>query len=306
MAVSLYSPVVLFGYNRPERFFATLSSLSKNKLAEFTELFVFIDGPKSLDEIPLVNAVNEIAQKISGFKEFHVVSHSTNLGLAKSIRHGIDFVLEKNQSVIVVEDDLIVSESFLEYMNSGLRHYAHEPKVASIQGYQYPLAKTFHQPIALRGADCWGWATWKDRWESVTFDSNWLYRNLKVNGLDYEFDLDHSMPYMDMLEQEKNKLIDSWAICWHASMFLQGRVSIYPGQTLVVNTGFDGKGTHRTKTNMFDTKLGIWNHQIEWSEPIESFDYRASMVDFYKHKYLQKNNFFNRLKKLIHRSMKKI
>jgi GT2 family glycosyltransferase len=85
----------------------------ENKLAEFTELFVFIDGPKSLDEIPLVNAVNEIAQKISGFKEFHVVSHSTNLGLAKSIRHGIDFVLEKNQSVIVVEDDLIVSESFL-------------------------------------------------------------------------------------------------------------------------------------------------------------------------------------------------
>jgi hypothetical protein len=295
----LYSPVVIFGYNRPEKFLAAVSSLSRNQLAKLTELFVFIDGPKTIHDIPLVNAVNEMAQKISGFKDIRIISHSTNLGLANSIKHGLSFVLKNNHSVIVIEDDLIVSDYFLDYMNSGLRHYANEPRVASIQGYQYPVAEIFHEPIALKGADCWGWATWRDRWESVVFDSDQLYKNLKSRGLDYEFDLDESMHYMIMLENERDKLIDSWAICWHASMFLQDRVSIYPGQTLVINTGFDGKGTHKTRTKMFDTKLGYWNVETEWPEPIENSNYRVSLIDFYKNKHHSKDKLSFRLKKLI-------
>ena len=38
--------------------------------------------------------------------------------------------------------------------------------------------------------------------------------------------------------------VDSWAIRWHASMFEQNRLSVYPNQTLVANLGFDGSGTH--------------------------------------------------------------
>jgi len=37
---------------------------------------------------------------------------------------------------------------------------------------------------------------------------------------------------------------DSWAIRWHAACFLADRLTLYPGKSLVTNTGVDGSGTH--------------------------------------------------------------
>jgi len=37
---------------------------------------------------------------------------------------------------------------------------------------------------------------------------------------------------------------DSWAVRWHASCFLAGRLTLYPGKSLVSNVGLDGSGEH--------------------------------------------------------------
>jgi hypothetical protein len=47
-----------------------------------------------------------------------------------------------------------------------------------------------------------------------------------------------------MLERQARGEVDSWAIRWHASMYLLGKLSLYPPHTLVRNNGFDGSGTH--------------------------------------------------------------
>ena len=84
-----------------------------------------------------------------------------------------------------------------------------------------------------------------------------------------------------MLDDQKNKKIDSWAICWHASMFLQNRVSIYPPESLVMNIGQDGTGTHRTKNSMFDIKIGKWNSEIGWPKALEDQTYRDYLISYY-------------------------
>ena len=296
----MVSPIALFAYNRPEKVRLAIESLAKNDLAEVSDLYVFVDGPKSLKDIALIQEVEEIIHETGGFKSVYLKKSEVNLGLALSIRKGIDFVLDLAPTIIVIEDDLILANSFLNYINEGLNRFADDSRVASIQGYQYPCNPPLRKSVALRGADCWGWATWKDRWQSSIFDANLLYEQITLQKLQNEFDLYGAMPYTNMLKNQINGEIDSWAICWHASMFLKGFVSIYPAESLVINNGHDGKGTHQTKSNMFDTKLGAWTNQKLWPDPVEDSDYKLQLSKYYKLHFQSANqNLFVAVKNIL-------
>jgi len=282
--VILVSPIALFAYNRPDKLRIAIESLANNELSEVSDLYVFVDGPKSTEDTFLIQDVIGTIQDINGFKSINLHTSETNLGLANSIRKGIDFVLSLAPTVVVIEDDLIMAPSFLQYVNEGLNRFKDDNRVASIQGYQYPIVPPLQKAVALRGADCWGWATWKNRWQSSMFDAKKLYEQIKLQNLQYEFDLYGAMPYTQMLKNQIDGKVDSWAICWHASMFIQSYVSLYPAESLVINNGHDGKGTHGDKSRMFDTKLGIWSINTPWPNPVEDVTYKNQL-----HKYFQFN-----------------
>lgn len=276
------APIALFAYNRPDKLASCLKSLAKNRGASAADLFIFIDGPRKAGDIPKIDAVAEISHHTTGFRSVTVEISKENFGLANSIKNGIDKVLRNFDSIIVIEDDLVLAETFLNFMNAGLSKYSNNKSFASIQGFQYPIEPPMEELVTIRGADCWGWATWKDRWALTIFDSNRLLSDLRSQKLEHEFDLDGSMPYMRMLENQSLGLIDSWAICWHASMFLLGKVSLHPRESLVFNSGNDGKGTHRNKSSMFDTKLGKWDNSDVWPTAEENQVYRNRLISFYR------------------------
>src|SRR3546814_16835656 len=70
-------------------------------------------------------------------------------------------MLEQHEAVIVIEDDLLLSPYFLKYMNDALYHYRDDQRVASIHGYSLPPDRPLPETYFLKGADCWGWATWR-------------------------------------------------------------------------------------------------------------------------------------------------
>jgi hypothetical protein len=47
-----------------------------------------------------------------------------------------------------------------------------------------------------------------------------------------------------MLENQIDRKNNSWAIRWHASLFLAGQYCIQPTRTLVRNIGLDNTGVH--------------------------------------------------------------
>lgn len=279
------APIALFAFNRPDKFEKCLDSLSRNFGACDSDLFIFIDGPRQVADIPNIKKVKQIANHASGFKSVSIQLKDTNLGLAKSVRSGISTIFEEYNSVIVLEDDLILSKSFLNFMNAGLLKYETEIKVASIQGFQYPVQPAPREIVTIRGADCWGWATWKDRWKSTIFDPNKLLAELKDQSLEFKFDLDDSANYVSMLRDLKEGMIDSWAICWHASMYLQDRISIHPRESLIYNDGNDGKGTHGNRSRMFDTELGSWSENEDWPRLEENLEYRKALISFYRQNF---------------------
>jgi hypothetical protein len=47
-----------------------------------------------------------------------------------------------------------------------------------------------------------------------------------------------------MLEAQLEGKVDSWAILWNLSVFMNDGLVLYPGKSLVENKGFDGSGIH--------------------------------------------------------------
>jgi len=110
--------------------------------------------------------------------------------------------------------------------------------VGSIHGYWYPVDRQVPETFFLRGASCWGWATWSRAWQLFEGDGRQLLAELERQGLTHRFDLDGAMAYTRMLKDQIAGKNNSWAIRWHAAMFLAGRLQLSPGTSLVRNTGF--------------------------------------------------------------------
>ena len=52
-----------------------------------------------------------------------VIIDITHLGLAKSILTGVTNMFKKYDSLIIIEDDVIISPDFIDYMLRGLKFY---------------------------------------------------------------------------------------------------------------------------------------------------------------------------------------
>ena len=255
MQPSSFAPILLFVYSRLHHVEAAVRSLQSNPEAIETNLIIYSDGPKNVEVAASVAAVRGYLKKIDGFKSVTVIERPSNYGLASSLVGGITEALNFYDSVIVVEDDLVVSPFFLSYMNSALRLYSGDDQVASIHGYIYPVDKVLPETFFLRGADCWGWATWKSAWAGFRADSSELLYELEDRGLINDFDFGGGYLFSNMLKDQMLGKIDSWAIRWHASMYLAGKLTLYPGLSLVANLGNDGTGTHGEVSSKFLVKL---------------------------------------------------
>jgi len=276
------APIAIFAFNRPNHLAHCLQSLERCVGLENSEGTIFIDGARNDQEADVVSSSVGVALKFASKYNFRVEARQENFGLAKSITSGIDEMFSLSSKLIVIEDDLILAKGFLDFMNKGLSRYENNSGVASISGYQYPIERELHTSVFLRGADCWGWATWKDRWEQTSFSGKELLNQIRTKKLANEFNLEGSNNYVDLLEKQILGEINSWAILWHASMFVQNRLSLYPPYSLVSNEGGDGLGTHFGINQLYSQKI---SDKMDFSLPSsieQSEEYRDALIEFYQ------------------------
>ncbi len=299
------APIVIFAFNRPKHLAELLRSLSQNREFAESELYIYIDGPRDNSDLKLVEETREVARNFLGMKAKHLVIREQNLGLGSSLKTGVTEVLDKSEKIIVLEDDLVVTDAFLKYMNTGLTKYQNEPKVASIHGYCFGFDEPIKDPFFLRGADCLGWATWKDRWESINWDPDVLLNQIKNLDQIQDFNLDGSHSYYSALKGEAKKGFHSWAIYWHASMFSEGRLTLFPGISLIRYSGADGSGTHVVENSEFwTTEIST---QTDWVFPeviIESREGREQLIAYYR-RIFPKLHLFGRIIRKIKFELKR-
>ncbi len=288
------APIVLFVYNRPWHSRQTVMALQKNELASESELFIYSDAAANEQNISKVHKVRTYIKTVGGFKKVTIIEREKNWGLAASIIDGVSNIVRKYGKIIVLEDDLVTSPSFLKFMNNALDIYKDETKVASIHGYIYPI-KNLPETFFIKGADCWGWATWDRAWKHFEPNGKTLLNELEQTNSRREADFNDGYGYAKMLEDQINGKVDSWAIRWYMTNFLLNKLTLYPGKSLIQNIGNDNSGTHSESSGRYDINLQdeVLLHKIE---VIQNEDARNKFEEFFKS---SKKSFIQRLIKKI-------
>lgn len=256
--IMAYSPVVIFGYNRLSHLKRTIDALADNMGAKNTEIFLFLDGFKGAEDKAQVESVHNFGKQLmldERFEKVNVYIDERNKGLAKSVIQGVSSVIEKYGRVIVLEDDLLTSKDFLPFMNDCLNYYEHCDRIWSISGYTFnlPSLKKADSDVyfGYRAAS-WGWATWKNRWESIDWDIC-DYNKFRYNLIERMRFNRGGTNLSDMLDRQMVGDVNSWAVRWCYSQFKQDKLTVFPCKSKVLNIGQDGSGTHSNTIDQYDS-----------------------------------------------------
>lgn len=290
------SPIILFTHIRLNKLKKCIASLKKNKLSKYSKIYIFSDGPKNNYEIKKVKLVRGYIKKIQGFKKKKIFYRKSNYGLAKNIISGVTEILKKEKKAIILEDDLVFSKNFLLFMNNALNFYEKKEKVFHISGWNYNLdLKIKEDSFFTRGMNCWGWATWKNRWKYFEKKpskilSNWNKEKIKM------FNFDNSYNFFSQIERNQNKTLNSWAIFWYATIFIKNKLCLNPKISLTQNIGIGKNSTNTSKVSrIFRTRLK--------KEKIIKFDFPKELKEnlfvfnLIKNQFIEnnKNNFIKKI-----------
>ncbi len=253
--VNQFAPVAVFSYKRKDHLIKTIEALGENIYADQTDVYVFSDEGENEDDKRKVCEVREYLHSVSIFRSLTVIEREINYGLRKNIEDGVSRVVSEYGKIIVLEDDLVTSRFFLKYMNDALNKYNDNDAVMEISGYSVPAEHEKCEETAfLHFADCWGWATWKRAWEKYDRNPDALVKRFTLGDI-YRFNLDGRANFWNQVLENKRGNLNTWAIFWQTTIYLNDGLMLYPTRSLVKNIGVDGSGDHKAESSVYDTDI---------------------------------------------------
>lgn len=258
-------PVIVFAYARPDTLARTLACLRENQIPK---LYVFCDGARSSSDIAATRDVRQLVRDIA-WTDVTIVERSKNLGLGRSIRSGVTEVLEKHESVLVFEDDLICVPGTYRYLAAALEHYRDDPEVMSVTGWTHPRvtpSNVVDQPYFDGRAESLLWGTWRRAWRGMHHDALSLLAAARRHGIDPSSYGDDVLAMADV-ERKRN----IWAVRWLALHILNGGLCLRPPRSLVDHIGLDHRASNAGGDDSW--ALGDLAPALEipsWPLPIEN------------------------------------
>lgn len=252
--MNTYAPIILFVYNRLEHTKNTVEALKNNEIAKESNLIIFSDGPRTEKEVEKVHQVRGYIHCISGFQKVIIYESEKNNGLASSVINGVTNVLSEYGKAIIVEDDIIVNNQFLDYMNHALEIYQNEKRVYGVTSFfeTFSGSATFDDAFFLPITSPWTWGTWKDRWDKFDPLATGWEHLISDKKLRKQFDFNNTFNNSGMLIAQMEGKLDSWWIRWYWTVFKNNGLYLTPKQSFCSNKGFDGSGTHCDRNGEWD------------------------------------------------------
>jgi hypothetical protein len=257
-----YAPICITAYNRPEHLKKTVDSLRDNYLAEKSELFILSNAAITSEDEKNVNDIREYASHITGFKRVTLIKNAVNRGETEHVVKNFTHIINTYKRLISLDDDIVTTRNFLNYMNDSLQYYENNKSIFSIGGFSLPIisdACSNNHVYFLPRPCSWGWATWVDRWMSIQW--NISKEDLKkVNW--FQFNMAGYDLY-NMLKEYVAGRTDAYDIAWQYTMYIHKYVTVHPKEGFVTNIGMDGSGERCGKTDRY-TPVLINDNKIDF------------------------------------------
>ena len=245
------APVAFFTYNRPKHTIKTLEALKRNAFAENTRLYVFSDGPRNENDKEKVAEIRNYLDNLYGFREIRIMKRENNAGLAASIIFGVTTLVEKYGKVIVIEDDILTTKYFLQYMNDALEIYKNEEKVMAISSFSCFENKEGLPPTYFtKDFNCWGWATWQRCWQYFEWNPEKI---LRENPPEERKKMDWNG--WGRIEGDLKEKSSVWEAYFGYVIAKHNGLVLHNSYDLCKNIGSDGTGEHPATAIYYRSKL---------------------------------------------------
>ena len=224
--------IVAVGYNRKISLARLLHSICLAETDDQCDLIVSLDKSDVQDELV------EVTKNCSWPEERKLIlAHENRLKLKNHILSCGDLT-EKYDAVIVLEDDVVVSKYFYNYVKEAIRKYSSDQRIAGISLYSHKtnveVMRPFHpcesssDVFLLQFPQSWGQCWTRDMWKAFrtwlqntndsVFQSDWIPDNIKTWGN------------------------QSWLKYQVAYCIIENKYYVYPYVSL--STNYTEKGTH--------------------------------------------------------------
>lgn len=240
----LKTPILIIGFNRPETIRIVLEHVKK---ANPAKVYIAIDGPRinNLNDIKRVTAVKEIVKNINWDCKILYKFNEQNLGAELNVSSAISWVLENEESIIVLEDDIVASTAFFHFAEQMLNKYAKVENIYMVSGFQCTPTEFSDNEDYCFGlyGHTWGWATWRRAWKKF---------NLNVNDFDLilNSEIINEIAISRAEARYLKKLIkkmkangpgnNPWDTSWFYIRLKEKGLSIIPKVNLISNIGIYG------------------------------------------------------------------
>lgn len=296
------APILLIGFNRPDIIQQSLNNLGNYAIQK---LYVAIDGPRpgNEEDVKNVSQVRQIVKSIDFCPNVKYKISDNNNGAEVTVSSAITWVLEKEEYVIVMEDDIIAHESFFRFMDDMLERYKNDERVAMVSGCNYtPMPFPNSEDYCFcQSGHTWGWATWARVWKNYD-----LFENVKEEYLTDSF-LCSISANKKIAKNRKHRFLkikengekNNWDVMFSYYLTTRGYLCIVPRAHLTSNIGAFGlhyKGTTEALFRSIDDSFVAVRHpkEVVWNKKYDAYHY---------HHWIENNimkRIIGRLKRLFH------
>ncbi len=249
------TPVVLLIFNRPD---LTAQVFQAVRQARPAKLFVVADGPRSSrpEDAEKCAMTRAILNQIDWDCEVKTCFSETNLGCKNRVSSGLDWVFEMVEEAIILEDDCVPHPTFFRFCDELLAYYRCDRRVMVVAGnnFQVGRKRTNDSYYFSRYNHCWGWATWKRAWSYYDNDMKLWPTMREQNWLqDILGDRKAVKTWRSIFQSVYENSVNSWALRWTLSCWLQSGLTVLPNVNLVSNIGFGTDASHTTDKSPLPT-----------------------------------------------------
>ena len=302
------TPVTFIIFKRPqttEKVFEVIRQVKPSKL------FVIADGPRTdrEGEAEKCEATRAIIQRVDWDCEVINNYSDINLGCAKRVYTGLDWVFNQEEETIILEDDCIPHPTFFPFCEELLEKYRHDTRISTIsaQNVQFGHKRTNYSYYFSRYTHCWGWASWRRAWQHYDLNIK-LWKEVQAENLLNDILIDPKLVnYWQRIFQSvyENPTGITWDYQWTFASWMQGSLSIIPNVNLVSNVGIGADATHFS-SNQECSFINIPTQAMEFTLKHPPFIVRNVEADIWTQKKVYKATaldiFKDRFKKAINYS----
>jgi hypothetical protein len=253
-------PVLVIAYRRYKNLSNILDLCKKNGVEK---IYIAIDGAKSEtsegveDKIKTLVAVSHFSREFTG--EVKLMERNVNLGCAPSVLSACDWIFEKEELAIILEDDCIPTSDFFDFSRQSLGIIAEDTRVWLSCGTQFfPPSRESDDWFLSKYPLTWGWATTKNNWMQI---SKAIKSQKKLKGGNFTFA--ERVYWNAGARRAQSGWVDVWDTILAQQLLVMNKLVLLPRNNLVVNVGNDSVATHTFgNSEWMGTKIGNFSTPV--------------------------------------------